>query len=66
MMKIDKNLAFKHLMERKPFKVVYDGEDFGIFKFENGRYQGEIGYIDLENMLRCIQDDNYFIKVEIA
>ena len=66
MMKIDKNLAFKNLVERKPFKVIYDGEDFDIFKFENGRYQGEIGYIDLENMLRCIQDDNYFIKVEIA
>ena len=65
-MKTDKDLAFKHLQEHKPFKVIYDGEDFGIFTYENGRYQGEIGYIDIENMVRCIRDDNYFIKVEIA
>ena len=64
-MKIDKSLAFKNLVERKPFKVIYEGVDFGIFTYENGRYQGEIGYIDLENMARCIQDDNYFIKLEI-
>ena len=64
-MKIDKSLAFKNLIERKPFKVIYDGEDFGIFKYENGRYQSELGFIDLESMARCIQDDKYFIKLEI-
>ena len=63
--KEDLELDKKHLEERKPFKVIYDGEDFGIFKYENGRYQSELGFIDLESMARCIQDDKYFIKLEI-
>ena len=65
--KNDLELLKKHLEERKDFKVVFDREDFGIYKYdeEKKRYQGDIGYISLSGMLQAIEDKTYHIKLEI-
>ena len=56
----------KHLKERKPFKINYDGEDFGIYIYnqEKDRYEGKIGHIDFIDMVKIIKDENNFIKLE--
>ena len=53
------------LERRKPFGIVYDGEDFGIYKFNynNNWYEGMIGHINIESMYRAIKDRSYFIQV---
>ena len=53
------------LRDRKPFQVIYDGEDFGIYRFneEKGRYEGVIGFIPLEEMVAIIKDKDHFIKL---
>ena len=58
----------KHLNERKDFKVIFDGEEFGIYKYnqEKNRYEGEIGFIKLEAMIQAIEDKEYSIKLEIV
>jgi len=50
----------------KPFKVIYDGEDFGIYKYNPNKnwYEGVIGHIPMDKMLQAIVDQNYFIKLE--
>lgn len=57
----------KHFNERKDFKVYFDGENPEIFKYdeEKNRYQSFWGYITLEVMVRAIEDENYWIKLEI-
>lgn len=59
-MKIEKDLEL-----RKPIKLIYDGEDFGVYKFneEKNRYEGIIGYLDIETIIRAIRDKDYFIQV---
>lgn len=59
-MKIEKDLEL-----RKPIKLIYDGEDFGVYKFneERNRYEGIIGYLDIETIIRAIRDKDYFIQV---
>ena len=58
----------KHLNERKDFKVILDGDEFGIYKYnqEKKRYQGVIGYLKIETMIQAIENEEYFIKLEIA
>ena len=64
-------LIKKTLKERKPFKVIYDGDDDGIYYFDENknRYQGEFGYLDIEAMVEIIKhmelNDNYFIQLEL-
>ena len=55
-----------HLKDRKPFKVNYDGEDFGIYRYnqEKDRYDGCIGHIPIDKMFQAIKDQSYFIKLE--
>ena len=62
MKNVDKLVS--NLRNRKPFKIIYDGEDFGtyIYNQEKNRYEGVIGHIDLEAMYRAIKDNNYFIQ----
>ena len=76
----DLELLKKHLQEKKNFKVYYDGDDLGIeynkYNEEDGYYHGIfkdkngnehiIGRLSIEDILRAIVDENYFIKVEIA
>ena len=67
-MKSEKNtILIKHLNEKKDFKVIYDGDDFGRYKYDSNRnaYVGEIGNITMEAMIRAIEDKDYFIKLEI-
>ena len=54
------------LKERKPFRIIYDGLDYGIYKFNESKnwYEGIIGHIDLENMYRAIKDNTYFIQAD--
>lgn len=58
-MKKEKNMELfkKNLKDKKPFKVIYGGDDDGIFEYDKykNRYQGEFGYIDLEGMLEAIK-----------
>ena len=72
-MKKEKNLELfkKQLKDRKPFKVIYGGEDDGIYIYDKtkNRYQGEFGYIDLEGMLEAIkhmeQKEDWHIVLEL-
>lgn len=68
-MKIEEDLGLikKHLEEKKDFILIYDGEDFGTYSYNEAskRYEGKIGYIDLKSMLKAIIDDAYFIKLKI-
>lgn len=53
------------LQKRQDFRIIYGEEDFGIYKFneEKNRYEGEIGYLPIENMVRIIKGSNDFIKI---
>ena len=56
-----------NLKERKPFHVIYDGDDFGIYEYneEKERYEGVIGHLKLKDMLEIIKDKENFIKLEV-
>lgn len=47
------------------FKVIYDGEDFGIYSYneEKNRYEGCIGHLTMKSMLEIIKGLNDFIKI---
>ena len=67
-MKSEKSTSLiKHLNERKDFKVIFDGDDFGIYKYdkEKDRYQGVVGYITIQSMIQSIEDETYHIRLEI-
>lgn len=72
-MKIEKNMELikRYLKLRKPFKVIYDGDDDGIYYYDSARnrYQGEFGYLDLESMVEIVKHmelgDDYFIQLEV-
>lgn len=55
----------KKLENREPLRVIYDGEDFGIYEYNSEKkvYQGEIGCLPIKAMFRGIKDKNYFIQV---
>lgn len=57
----------EHLKNRLPFRVIYDGDDFGIYKYNSNkdRYEGIIGHIDLKEMVAIIKSDS-FIELEIV
>lgn len=64
----DASILLKNLEEKKDFKVIYDGKDFGVFHYakEHGIYQGDVGFLKIESMLRAIKDESYFIKLELV
>ena len=78
MTKEDLELNKKHLEERKPFKIYYEGDDLGIecdcYNSKDGYYHGikknnngeyEVwGRIDIQTILRAIVDENFWIKVK--
>ena len=51
-----KNLLMKLLKEHKPFRVFILDSDFGIFNYDpkNNKYQGVIGYMPLETIVKVI------------
>lgn len=68
--KNDLDLLKKNLEELKPFRVIADNYDFGIFEYskeDECYHQKETGWykLDTNAMLRAIMDENYFIKVEM-
>ena len=42
----------ENLKNRNPIRVIFDGEDFGIYKYneEKERYEGIIGYLTLDKI----------------
>ena len=58
----------EHLEQLKPFKVIYDGDDFGIYKYneKTNRYEGCIGYMEIPKMVEIIKDKDSFINLEVA
>lgn len=75
----DLELLKKNLQDRKPFNILFDDETIGIEYIEFGNddhcYHGVchdstgnkiyFGRITIEQILRAITDENYFIKVSI-
>ena len=75
----DLELLKKHLQNRKAFKIYFDNDTNGIdhIEFDNDDYcyhgvcydnSGNkilVGRITIEQVLRAITDDKYFIKVDV-
>lgn len=75
----DLELLKKNLQDRKPFKILFEDDTNGIefieFNNEDHCYHGVcydntgnkiyIGRITIEQVLRAITDEKYFIKVSI-
>jgi len=55
------------IKELKNIQVYIDGENFGVYKydFKNKRYQGVIGYLEIESVIRCINGDAELNFIEI-
>lgn len=53
------------LRQRKPIKVILNGTDMGIYKFntEKQRYEG-FGYLTLDTIKRILQEQLNFIEIE--
>lgn len=72
-MKIEENLKLikKRLISREPLRVIYDGEDDGIYYYDETkkRYQGQFGYFDMESMIEIFKHmelgEEYFVKLEV-
>ncbi len=72
-MMIEKNMELikRNLKLRKPFIVIYDGDDDGIYYYDSAknRYQGEFGYLDMEGMVEIVKHmelgDDYFIQLMV-
>jgi len=70
----------KHLQERKPFKIYYEGDDLGMiyncYSKEDGYYHGimktdklgtfSVGKISIKTILRAIEDENFWIQVKLV
>lgn len=67
-MKIN-DLWKKYLMEHKPIRVIFTGEDYGIYKYNEklNRYEGEIGHIKFEDVLKILNEfeEVNHIKIEM-
>jgi hypothetical protein len=60
-------LELKNRLENhEDFRVIYDGEDFGIYKYieERNRYEGCIGHITIQSMLDIINGKCDFIELK--
>ena len=65
-MKNEKNMEYMtRFKNRDNFNIIYDGEDFGIYKYnkENDRYEGTIGYLSMSSMLQIVKGEHDFIKI---
>lgn len=48
---------------KKPVRVIYAGEDFGIYHFQEDKgYVGTIGYIKIKDILDIVNGKNNFIE----
>ena len=53
------------LKNRNPIRVILDGDDFGIYKFneEKERYEGIIGYLTLDKIKMILREEIDHIKI---
>ena len=54
------------IKNKKPIKVIYGGNDFGLYEYndERKRYEGCIGWLTKEMLTQAIQDKDYHIKLK--
>lgn len=65
-MKNEKNMEYMtRFKDRDNFNIIYDGEDFGIYKYnkDTNRYEGDIGYLSMSSMLQIVKGEHDFIKI---
>lgn len=57
----------KLLIAKKPIRVYLLGEDFGVYRYNEHkkRYEGGIGYLELNTIIRCINGDDDLDHLEI-
>lgn len=55
----------ENLKNRNPIRVIFDGDDFGIYKFneEKERYEGIIGYLTLDKIKMILREEIDYIKI---
>lgn len=54
------------LKNKEDFRVIYDGEDFGVYSYnqEKNRYEGRIGHITIDKMIKIINGSIDFIVLK--
>ena len=64
--KLDSDYKIQHFESKKPFKLIYDGDNWGTYNYNEhkGKYDGFMGTFENETILRAIRDKSYFIQVE--
>lgn len=51
------------IRNKKPLRVIYGGDDFGIYHFvEDKGYQGQFGYIPTKSIIKIINGTIDFIE----
>ena len=53
----------KDIQDRKPIRVIYDGEDYGEYIWKNERYEGVIGYLTLDQLKKVLKKEIDFIEI---
>ena len=55
------------IKNKKPIRVIYDGEDFGVYTYneKTERYEGIIGYITIEGIKKILKKEIDFIKLGV-
>ena len=55
----------ENLKNRNPIRVIFDGEDFGIYKYneEKERYEGIIGYLTLDKIKMILKKEINYIEI---
>ena len=53
------------IKDRRPIRVIVNGDDFGIYEWneETERYEAFLGFT-LEELVEIIKDKDHFIKIE--
>lgn len=65
MKKEDLELIYKDIENRKPIRIIFDGDDFGIYEWneKTKRYEDFLGFT-IEELIKIIKTPNHFIKIE--
>ena len=61
-----KNNLLKQLKEHKPVNVYLNNEFYDKFYYQNGIYQGKLGYLTLDNLLNVLNGKLDFIRIEVS
>ena len=65
MKKEDLELIYKDIEQRKPIRVIFGGDDFGVYEWneETQRYEDFLGFT-IKELIKIIKTPNHFIKIE--